>query len=108
MSGAQKFSLSLLISVVAFSGFAVLAWSGLFDYIETTFYLERVQSSVQLRVERISGQVEGFHRSNLDRFSAVLNQASVKRAFDVNQAREDIVERNSYFVALQSQLLSLD
>ena len=108
MSGAQKFSLSLLISVVAFSGFAVLAWSGLFDYIETTFYLERVQSSVQLRVERISGQVEGFHRSNLDRFSAVLNQASVRRAFDVDQAREDIVERNSYFVALQSQLLSLD
>ncbi|MCK4514145.1 MAG: hypothetical protein KAU31_02745, partial [Spirochaetaceae bacterium] len=98
----------LLISVVAFSGFAVLAWSGLFDYIETTFYLDRVQSSIQLRVERISGQVEGFHRANLDRFSAVLNQGSVRRAFEVNQAREDIVERANYFDALQSRLPSLD
>ena len=108
MSGAQKFSLSLLISVVVFSGFAVLAWSGLFDYIETTFYLGRVQTTVQLRVDRIAGRVSDFHNANADRFRAALNQDSVRRAFDINQARDDIVARGNYFDALEREPLSLD
>jgi hypothetical protein len=45
MKTAQKIAFSLLITVVVFSVFTFLAFSGLFNYIESTFYNRRIARS---------------------------------------------------------------
>ena len=53
MKSSHRIALSLLISVVVFSVFAVLAFSGLFSYLETEFYNKRVSESVYADLEKI-------------------------------------------------------
>ena len=93
MRAIQKVSLSLLISVVAFSGFAFFAFSGLFDLIEGNFYSPRVQDHYRQLLSESGEIVERYHRNNLERFSSVFDQESFARLFEANQSQANIENR---------------
>ena len=54
MTSGQKVAFSLLISVLAFCAFTVVAFSGLFDLLEVNFYQPVVQ---QIKEKKI-GEIE--------------------------------------------------
>ncbi len=104
MKTVQKAALSLLITVVVFGGFSVLAFSGLFSVIETKFYNQRVSNSLQEELHRTTAFVDDYHDKYLKRFDAVLGQGFIQRSFLPNLSTEDINEREKLFQYLQEEL----
>jgi hypothetical protein len=94
---SQKAALSLLISVVVFTGFTVLAYTGLFDLVEAKFYNPSIISSLTKELDKNSYSVETFLTELQSRFSATLDEAAVKRSFLSEQADEDIRERSGLY-----------
>ena len=107
MTVSQKISVSLLISVVLFAGFAALAFTGLFSLVETRFYNPAVAKGLSRDVESDAASVGEFMDELQDRFSAALREGPVKRSFLPNQAAEDIFERTKLFGTLMESLPGL-
>ena len=95
MTGAQKFSISLLVSVLVISVLAVLVAVDRFRVIETRFYIPRVEESARGRAQMISEAFEAFHRANIARFREFTLEPSVTTAFRVNASAAQIRERGS-------------
>ena len=81
MKSLVKIAISLLITVVLFSGFAFLAFSGLFDYIESHFYNQRVERIVVEEVVQAHDSVSDFHKANFERFKPVLDVDAIRSRF---------------------------
>jgi hypothetical protein len=100
---SQKAALSLLISVFLFAGFAVLAYTGLFDLVEARFYNPAITKSLNREVSLDSETVRDFLIELQNRFSETLNEPAVRRSILPNQSAEDIFERTRlYGVLLES------
>jgi hypothetical protein len=100
---SQKAALSLLISVFLFAGFAVLAYTGLFDLVEARFYNPAITKSLNREVSLDSETVRDFLVELQNRFSETLNEPAVRRSILPNQSAEDIFERSRiYGVLLES------
>jgi hypothetical protein len=97
MTTSQKAALSLLISVVLFGGFAALAFTGLFDFIEARFYDPSITSSIHRDIERNAGIIDRFFTDIQTRFSETLRVPAVRRSFLPNQSAEDIFERSRIY-----------
>ncbi|AEF83083.1 hypothetical protein [Leadbettera azotonutricia] len=103
MTVSQKAALSLLISVVLFAGFTVLAYTGLFDLVEAKFYNPSIASSLAKEVSKDADSIGGFLTELEGRFQDSLQDAAIKRSFLPNQSAEDIFERSRiYGVLLES------
>ncbi|TVR33717.1 MAG: hypothetical protein EA404_04335 [Spirochaetaceae bacterium] len=89
--------------MLVFTGFAIAAFSGLFDYIEATFYDPRVRSGVHETLAQAEETVSLYHETTLDRFGASLNEPAVQNIFRVNQSAEDIAWRENYFSELEER-----
>ncbi|MFA6504740.1 MAG: hypothetical protein WCT14_01510 [Treponemataceae bacterium] len=107
MTVSQKISVSLLISVVLFAGFAALAFTGLFELVETRFYNPAVAKGLSRDVAADAASAGEFLDELRDRFSGVLNEGAVKRSFLPNQGAEDIFERTKLFGNLMESLPGL-
>jgi hypothetical protein len=107
LTSAQKFSLSLLIAVVAFAGFVFLAYSGLFSYIETTFFNRRVDENVKLELNTAVDVIENYHSKNLARLEAIISSDYIANIYQVNQSRTDIFERENSFGKLKEEIPEL-
>jgi hypothetical protein len=94
---SQKAALSLLITVVLFAGFTVLAFTGLFDLIESRFYNPSIVSSLTGEVHGNAQVVDKFITELENSFSRTLQEDSVKRSFLPNQSAEDIFERSRIY-----------
>jgi hypothetical protein len=101
---SQKAALSLLITVVLFAGFTVLAFTGLFDLVESRFYNPSVISSLTREVNADARTVDNFFTELENRFSLTLQEDSVKRSFLPNQSAEDIFERSRIYGMLLESL----
>jgi hypothetical protein len=100
---AQKVALSLLISVFLFAGFTVLAFTGLFDLVETRFYNPSITRGLTEDINRDAETIQDFLTELQSRFSATLRESPVRRSFLPNQSAEDIFERTRiYGVLLES------
>ncbi|MDR2258008.1 MAG: hypothetical protein LBE14_02540 [Treponema sp.] len=100
---SQKAALSLLISVFLFAGFAVLAFTGLFDLVETRFYNPSITKSLNREVSLDAETARDFLADLEGRFAGTLNDPAVRRSFLPNQSAEDIFERTRiYGVLLES------
>ena len=97
MRAMQKIALSLLISVVAFSLFALFAFSGFFSLIESNFYDVRVRQQIAERLSATAGVLATYEKRYFTRFSAIVSQNSVKRINIVNQSAQDIFNRKNLF-----------
>ena len=104
MTVSQKAALSLLVSVLLFAVFSVLAFTGLFDFIETRFYNPSITSSLMKELGRDALSVDSFLNFQQNRFTAALGEPSVKRSFLSNQSGEDIYDRTRIFGALHESL----
>ncbi|TVR92345.1 MAG: hypothetical protein EA428_04085, partial [Spirochaetaceae bacterium] len=104
MTSPQKTALSLLIAVIAFSAFSILAFSGLFDYIETNFYDPRVTQAFERRLGAGVGTADRFHTHNRDRFAAILSESAFRNVFRVNQSVSDINSRDRLVGLLREEM----
>ena len=86
MTVGQKASISLLIAVLLFAAFAVAAFSGLFDVIESNFRNPSLVRGIEASLSKVAEAESGYHRSNLGRFGSILAQDSVRRSFLPNLA----------------------
>ncbi|GHV90103.1 hypothetical protein AGMMS50268_06060 [Spirochaetia bacterium] len=107
MTVSQKSALSLLISVFLFAGFTVLAFTGLFNLVETRFYNPSVTKSLGREIEKDSKTIEAFLAELQTRFSATLNETAVRRSFLPNQSAQDIFERTRVYGTLLESLAGL-
>jgi hypothetical protein len=101
---SHKAALSLLLSVLSFAGFAVLAFTGLFDYIETRFYNPSVTRALRRETDQDAEVIGAFLGELQDRFAASLRDEAVRRSFLPNQSAEDIFARSRlYGILMESQ-----
>jgi hypothetical protein len=107
MRQSLKIAVSLLISVVLFGGFTVLAFSGLFNVIEAGFFYPRVQKEIQSGLDTLSEKIRKYHEVNFQRFEARVAKDYVASAFEGTQTSEDISRRVSDFGTLQKDLPDL-
>ena len=78
MSSGQKVAFSLLISVLAFCAFTVVAFSGLFDLLEVNFYQPIVQEIKQKKIEEIAAAQNEYFDILMKRFDAFSISSEVK------------------------------
>ncbi|MDZ7792523.1 MAG: hypothetical protein U5P10_02165 [Spirochaetia bacterium] len=107
MSNIQRVSISLLISIILVTAFAFLAYSGLFEYIETTFYNQRVTELYEQELQQKKTAIEDFHHQYQSRFSATLSQVDVQKVYSPNWDREYIFQHNNLFDKLHSEYQGL-
>jgi hypothetical protein len=107
MNLPQRIILSLILSVVFFAAFSLLAFTGLFDLVETRFYTPQLVKSLNGEVDRLSQTITALLEDLEDRFAETLENGAVKRSFLPNQAAEDILERSRLYGLLMSSLPGL-
>ena len=81
MKQSVKIAFSLLISTILFSGFALLAFSGLFTMVETKFFNPRIKDEYQQSVDAIHSHIKTYHEQNIAHYAAQLVASFVPRAF---------------------------
>ena len=97
MTTSKKAALSLLFSVLLFGGFAALAFTGLFDLLETRFYNPSIVASITRDNERNAEVIDRFFSETQNRFSETLKTQAVRRSFMSNQHTDDISDRAKIF-----------
>jgi len=107
MRQSLKIAISLLISVVLFSGFAVLAFTNLFTLIEAGFFQPRVKAEVLARLASIAGAVGRYHDLNLERFSVVVGKPETLSVLSTSPARDAVAALDAVVDLLQTQVASL-
>ncbi len=109
MRQSLRISLALLISVVVFAAFAALAFTGLFDLLQVSFFKPRVLQERRELLTAAAGRVEAYHRLNLERFGEPLKQPYILSAFSRfgQESREDIFNRGNYFGKLLDEYPAL-
>ena len=63
--------LVFLISVVVFAVFIIISFSGLFDYIEATFYHTRVKNFNEKEADAAVHGIDQYHLRNIETFSII-------------------------------------
>ncbi|SIQ70581.1 hypothetical protein SAMN05920897_11367 [Alkalispirochaeta americana] len=93
MKVVQKVLVSLLLATVLFTGFAIAAYSGLFDLLDARFYNQRVRDNAILLLEEARSVAQEYQRELRDAASSFAALPTVQNVFRVNQSREDIEAR---------------
>jgi len=104
LTTSQKAALSLLLSVLLFGAFAVLAFTGLFNLIETHFYNPAIASSITRELTSNANEMDKFLSETKTRFSETLIIPAIRRSFLPNQGAEDIFERSRIYGLLAESL----
>ena len=77
MTSSQKFSVSLLISVVIFAFFSVITLSGQFDSIEAKFYQPAVRKPIEQKIRELSEQEKQYNQILFERFASFASDNAV-------------------------------
>ncbi len=101
MKSLVRLAISLLISVVLFAVFAFIAFSGLFDYIESRFYDERIEALEREYVQKAISVIDTFHEENLNRFALLLQNSAMASVYNANSSREQIGTIRNIFELLK-------
>ena len=101
MTSGQKVAFSLLISVLAFCAFTVVAFSGLFDLLEVNFYQPVVQDIKQKKIEEIAAAQNEYFKTLMKRFDSFTRNDDVKTYVDTRSS-DSVAKRREI---LRTQLL---
>ena len=95
----RKILFSLLLATVVFALFAVAAYSGLFDLIDTRLYDQRVRSHAAARLDSVVTEVENYRRGIVQSLAELVDRRSIRTVFRVNQSLTDIRDRQAALAA---------
>lgn len=101
---SQKAALSLLISIFLFAGFAVLAYTGLFDLVESRFYNPSITRHLEHEAGLDGETIQEFLAELQSRFEETLREPAIRRSMLPNQSAEDIFERTRIYGTLLESL----
>jgi hypothetical protein len=104
VNSLRKAALSLLISTLLFAGFSGLAFTGLFDLVETRFYNPAVVRAIDREIEADTQVIEEFFSDLQNRFVATLDEGAVRRSFLSNLESDDIAQRADLYGKLLESL----
>jgi hypothetical protein len=107
MRQSLKVALSLLISVVVFSGFVLVAFSGLFSAIEASFYNPRVRREYEERARALHERVVEHHEARLARYAREVRPGYMARVFNETQLTQDIADREAALLELRREVPDL-
>ena len=107
MTVSQKVSVSLLIAVVLFAGFAALAFTGLFQLVEARFYNPTIAKGLERELAADAAVTGDYFTELENRFAAELASGEVKRSFLPNQSAQDVFERSKRFGLLMEAVSGL-
>ena len=102
MTVGQKASLSLLGSVLLFAAFAVAAFSGFFNVLESRFYDPAVTRQYGDNLSAIAKATDVWNGLNFSRFAAALDSQAIKRSFLPNLSAQDAFDRANILGKLQA------
>ncbi|MDR3122801.1 MAG: hypothetical protein LBU16_03370 [Treponema sp.] len=100
----RKAAFSLLISILLFAVFTVLAFTGLFDLVEARFYNPAVARAIAREIDADAQVIEEFLEELWIRFATTLEEGAVRRSFLSNLESEDIALRASLYGELLESL----
>ena len=100
MTTSRKAIISLLIAVLLFAGFSVLAFSGLFSLLETRFYNPSVTEHLNRDNALNAGAIDRFFTETRERFSETLKTDTVRHSFLTYQRAEDVSARANIYSRL--------
>jgi len=92
---APKVALSLLISLLLFSGLATAAYAGLFNILETRFYQPSILNALDGQLELTGTALDAWHEANIAKFRAFTEAEPVRRSLLPNQSAQDIFDRTN-------------
>ncbi len=95
MRTAPRIIISLLLSLLLFSGLAVASYAGLFNILETRFYQPSVIKVLEQQLDAISAELAVWHESNELAFTAFTEAEAVKKSLLPNQSAQDIFDREN-------------
>jgi hypothetical protein len=98
MKTVQKVLVSLLLATLAFTAFAVVAYSGLFSIIDARFYSQRIRSTSQVILGEAEELIDDYLLRLQQDVGSLAADPAIGNVFLVNQSRDDI-ERQQRLVA---------
>lgn len=94
MTLLKKAALSLILALLFFAAFAVLAYTGLFGLIETRFYNPAVSRAALKEAEQDRDVIQGYFAGLDKSFSAFIGEQALRRSFLPVRSEGDVSERN--------------
>ncbi|MDR2602377.1 MAG: hypothetical protein LBC53_08010 [Spirochaetaceae bacterium] len=102
MSPARKIALSLLLTVLISSCFAILAFTHIFNFLEVRFYDPAVVSRIQQEMKTNAKIIESYFTELQTLFLQTLQKPAVTESFLLDQTKESIYERSRILGSLMS------
>ncbi|NNM66565.1 MAG: hypothetical protein HKM06_00990 [Spirochaetales bacterium] len=93
MSSLARLSIALLFSTLVFTAFALVAFTGLFPWIEAQFYFPRVVTHLQNRLESQESGLLEWEKSVEKKIQAFVDTKVLNGVFDPTQSRLKIKQR---------------
>ncbi|MGN0740212.1 MAG: hypothetical protein ACI4LX_08600 [Treponema sp.] len=107
MTSSQKTAVSLLVSVILFAAFSVVAFTGLFSVIDARFYEPEKISQIQKHLDTVSENYDEYITTLESRFgkneNSFLKQKSVLSYIESRASEEDVLARSRLSGELFSQ-----
>ena len=94
MTLLKKAALSLVLAILLFAGFAVLAYTNLFGIIETHFYNPSVSRAALKEAERDREVIQDYFAGLDKSFAGFIGEQALRRSFLPNPNKNDIPERD--------------
>jgi len=107
MTSGQKVAVSLLLSVLLFAGFTVVAFAGLFDFIETEFYQPMVIRTIEQKIDSILAAQQEYIDTLFQRFETFASDANVKSFLSARPNADSIKAREKLRVNLMAETSAL-
>ena len=107
MTSGQKVALSLLLTIILFAGFVVLAFSGVFQLIETRFYQPSLVHGIEKDLSSISEAYTEYINQLTQNFQNIINSEYIKSVSNPTQTTQNIQGRSQLFSDIASKISGL-
>lgn len=81
MRQSLKIAISLLAALLLFAGFAIVAFSGLFNVLQVSFFLPSIERVYQSDMASLAAVVDHFHAANMEAYRLVARKDFVSASF---------------------------
>ncbi len=81
MRQSLKIAISLLAALLLFAGFAIVAFSGLFNVLQASFFLPSIERVYQSDMASLAAVVDHFHAANMEAYRLVARKDFVSASF---------------------------